>query len=262
MSKRISNNEIYEKLVSSYIESRNNSGFHFLKMSLIVLEAKNKLSKRIWNKWLKDIRVKLKSTQAKKLVVIAQHCQNDSQLTDLLNKEGIEKTYVVCRIEDKTKREELAETIIDAQYTVKQVQLVAQKMENENKPAIQAIEEIKNQPKAVNPIKKTVPVEQFNKLKTDYELLLKEKQRLENLIKNQSAKTVLPNQENIEGQLLKEPEKSDLEEYTINEAERSIILKGYKLPIPDHVDLKKQDINFVEISTINYCNNKFKLDLS
>lgn len=181
MSKTEIVNEIYEKLVSDLIESRTHAGFYILKMANVVLDAKNKLSKRLWNQWIRDTRIKLKSTQAKKLVTIAKTCQNRGQLTDLLNKSGIEKTYEVCKIQDLQKQEEFAAQVIDVPFTVKQVKLAVQKIQSENKEPNQAIEEVQNmpKPKSSNSEKKTVSKVEYDKLKNDYEILQKEKQELE-----------------------------------------------------------------------------------
>lgn len=181
MSKTEIVNEIYEKLVSDLIESRANAGFYLLKMAIVVLDAKNKLSKRLWNRWIKDTRIKLKATQAKKFITVAQTCQNGGQLTDLLNKSGIEKTYEVCKIQDLQKQEKFAAQIIDVPFTVKQVKLAVQKIEFENIEPNQAIEEVQNmpKPKSSNSEKQTVSKVEYEKLKNDYEILQKEKQELE-----------------------------------------------------------------------------------
>lgn len=257
MSKKDLSTEMYEKLVSSYIESRNNTGYHLLRLAVVVLEAKTKLNKRTWNKWLKDTRVKLKSTQAKKLVAIAQTCQNNGQLTDLLNREGIEKTYVISRIPDEQKRQEFAECIIDVPFTVKQTQLAIQKMEQENKPAVLAIEEIKNLPKipAQKTEKQSIPVEKFNKLKTDYDNLLKEKHELERKIQELSGSKQV-NQEVIE---LTEPVDSDEPDFTVDEVTHSVVFKGKKIPISRSKKIKNQTETYLEILVRQEAEQKFGL---
>lgn len=163
----------FEQLIRDFVESRNNTGFHLLKTALVVLEASKKLSKRLWKKWLKDTRVKLKITQAKKLVAIAKACQNRGQLTDLLNKEGIEKTYCITRLSDIQKQDELAEKVIDIEFTVKEVKMAVAKVEKENKSPAQAVEEVQNKIISQKPKepKKTVPLEEYQKLQKENEQL-------------------------------------------------------------------------------------------
>ena len=192
----------FEQLIRNFVESRNNAGFHLLKMALIVLEAKSKLSKRLWKKWLKDTRVKLKITQAKKLVAIAKACQNRGQLTDFLNKEGIEKTYYITRLSDLQKQDELSEQIIDVEFTVKEVKMTVDKIEKENKTPAQAIEEVQNKIVASKPkeAKKTVSLAEYEKLKSENEQL---KLKLVELQEKQTKEPV-PKVEKLEQ---KQPEK-------------------------------------------------------
>lgn len=171
----------FEKLVKEYIECRNNAGFHLLKLALVVLEANTKLNKRLWKSWIKDTRVKLKITQAKKLIAVAKACQNRGQLTDLLNREGVEKTYCLTRISDPEKQAMLAEQIINAEFTVPKVKMAVDKVQKENKTPAQAVEEVRRQakqPKQKNE-KKPFSVEDFNRLKTENETLKKANAELE-----------------------------------------------------------------------------------
>ncbi len=171
----------FEKLVKEYIECRNNAGFHLLKLALVVLEANTKLNRRLWKSWIKDTRVKLKFTQAKKLIAVAKACQNRGQLTDLLNREGVEKTYCLTRISSPEKQEMLAEQIIDAEFTVPKVKMAVDKVEKENKTPSQAVEEVRrqaNQPKPKTE-KKPFSVEDFNRLKAENETLKKANAELE-----------------------------------------------------------------------------------
>lgn len=190
--------EIYNQLKTEFLAARNNVGFHLLKLTLVVLEANKKLSNRSWSRWLKDPQINLKHTQAKKLITIAQNCRNNGQLTDLLNKEGVEKTYLICQIKDDAVRNDMAEQIIDVPFTVKQTKEVIKKVEKEKMSFEQAVEAIKNQPtkKPNKTNSKSIAIEVYEKLQSAYNKLLEEKQILEeklkeyqqNMINNQPTK--------------------------------------------------------------------------
>jgi len=98
----------------------------------------------------------------------------DSRLNDFFNNEGVEKSYLLTTIKDESLRNTFAETIIDIPFTVKQTKQAVCKIINEDKTSAQAVEEILNRPKLpkMQQQKKTVPMEEFQKLKTEYEKLL------------------------------------------------------------------------------------------
>lgn len=174
-------NENYEKLVDDLNEARSNAIISLLIMCNVVLEANKSLSKTQWNKWLRDKRIKIKNNQAEKYIIIANYCKNNIQLTGLLKKCGLEKTYEVCRIKDEKNRNSLAEQIIDVPFNVKQVRKVVEIVDKQNKTTQEAIEEVKNLPKIQQPkpVIEMIPKIQFDELKTDYEKLLKQKTELE-----------------------------------------------------------------------------------
>ena len=116
------------------------------------------------------------------LVSCSESCKKSVQLTGLLKNNQVEKAYLLTKIKNpEYQRRKLAEKIIDAEYTVKQTKQIVSKVKDENESPSEAIELIKNQP--VLPVikieRKTVPVEEFNRLQADYERILKEKQELE-----------------------------------------------------------------------------------
>lgn len=95
------NKEMFEHMVTTYIQTKTQTNVHQLKLADIVAEAKSKLTKREWRTWLKDSRINLKGTQAKKLITISQFCRQGGQSTDLFYKEGVEKTYLIARVQSE-----------------------------------------------------------------------------------------------------------------------------------------------------------------
>ncbi|MEI8390440.1 MAG: hypothetical protein WCG23_11225 [bacterium] len=135
--------QTFDSLAESYVTARNKFGNSLLEMASVCVEAKEQLKKEgEWLKWLADSRINLKETQAKKFIAIAEHCKKMGQLTDLLNKKGIEETYLLTRISDETARKELAEQIINVDFTVKETRQLVKKV-NELEPVAEAIEEVK-----------------------------------------------------------------------------------------------------------------------
>lgn len=189
MSKKEETNQIYEKLVSDFIDSRNHAGFYLLKMAQAIAEAKHNLSRKMFKKFLKDPRINVQRLQANKMIAVYQLSKSDSRLTHFINKEGIEKSYLLTIISDKTAREKFTEQIIDVPFTVKQTKQAIQKITIENKNPAQAVEEVQkkiglSQPKSQ---KKTVSFEEFEKLKKENEFL---RQRLAEFQKKEPEKTV------------------------------------------------------------------------
>lgn len=280
MANSISKDEIFEKLKSDYIEARNNVGYHLLKLTLIVLEANKKLSKRSWSRWLKDPKINIKHTQAKKLIAIAMKCKNNGQLTDHLNKNGIEKTYLICQMKDDATRNNLAEQIIDADFTFKQTKEVIKKVEDEKLPAEQAIQVVKSQPKnAINKSEKTtVSIETYQKLKTDYDALLKEKENLEKQLEElkkikpcqcgDKACSSLKETNNVvslktPSNRLEKPVKTDLENGIVNADRHSVTYQGYELPLPiAFKNIEDKPINSLIIAATNRAKNEFGIELS
>lgn len=173
MSKKEDQQEIYDKLVSDFAESRTHAGIYLLKMAETIAEAKHNLSRKIFKRFLKDPKIKVQRLQANKMIAVYHLAKSDSRLTHFINKEGIEKSYLITTIEDEKAREKFSEEIIDIPFTVKQTKQAIQKIISENKNPIEAIEEVKNKivaPKAKE-AKKTVPLSEYEKLKTENEQL-------------------------------------------------------------------------------------------
>lgn len=254
----------FENLVDSYISARNRAGESILEMAKVCLKAKEQLKKKKWFQWLEDNRIKLKRTQAKKLIAIAKVYSQGGQLTDPLEKKGIEEAYLLTRIQDNSTRYELSEQIIEADFTIKQIKQVVSKVQDENKTPLEAIEEVKNLPRLIltKQEQKTISVEMYNKLKTEYEKLLKEKQELESKLKQH-----MPVESKLEvvkdnSQELKEPIKSDKPDYTLDKVKRSIVIKGWELPVPPAMVVDEEFIDRLEIAAVNMAKNYHNLDLT
>ena len=122
----------FENLVDSYVNARSRAGESILEMASVCLKAKEQLKKKMWLEWLEDRRIKLKRTQAKKLIAVANVFYKGGQSTDLLNKKGIEEAYLLTRIKEDSLRDELAGGIIEADFTVKQTRQVVAIVQDEN----------------------------------------------------------------------------------------------------------------------------------
>lgn len=259
----------FENLVDSYISARNRAGESILEMAIVCLKAKDQLRKKKWFQWLEDSRIKLKRTQAKKLIAIAKVYSQGGQLTDPLAKKGIEEAYLLTRIQDNSTRQELSEQIIEADFTIKQVRQIVSKVQDENKNPTEAIDEVKNLPKPI-PVKqeqKTISVQQYDKLKTDYEKLLEEKQELEKRLAELSKNDSVPAKSKPEvqkdtSQELKKPVKSDSPDYTLDKVKRSIVIKGWELPLPPAMVVDEEFIDRLEIAAVNMAKNYHNLDLT
>ena len=258
---------IFEDFVKSYIKARTRAGISVLEMAEICLRAKEQLKNKKWLEWLEDNRINLKRTQAKKLIAVAKACKQQGQLTDLLSKKGIEETYLLTKISDDLIRENLAEQIIDADFTVKQTKQVVSKVKEDKLSPIEAVNEVKNIVLVTGKIKnrQTIPIEEYNRLKLEYEQLLKVKQQLEEKLKYKEGsikeKTLQTKQEIIQDQILNEPVDSDEPDFTIDEVTHSIVFKGKKIPIPKNLNLLDQSETYLEIIATKGA-KMFGLDLS
>lgn len=272
MNKLEKTNKTYEELVNKYLQAKSQAQIALIQYADIIAEALNELKKKKWLEWLSDERIGLNKSQAYKFVALSEHCKKSVQLTGLLKSNQVEKAYLLTKVKDPEYQKELAEQIIDAEYTVKQTKQIVSKVKNENKSPSEAIAEVKNHPElpAIRNERKTVPIEEFNNLKADYEKLLKEKQELEDKLKEHlnseskksKAKLMPENQTISENHILKEPIKSDLPDYTLNKQKRSVVIKGYELPIPVGIKIEEQAMDYIKIGAINNAKNYHNLDLS
>lgn len=164
-------NSTYQQLVNSYEQALKEWGFSTLKLAQVCLKAKDTLKKNEFSGWLKEAKVNLKRIQANKLVEIARACQNDSRLSLYLKKEGVEKTYALTTLKDQKLREQAAEVIIDAEFTVSQVKKVVKKVEKDQFSLSDAIAEVKAESQEKKRKARKVKVqsdEDLSKVKLDY----------------------------------------------------------------------------------------------
>lgn len=165
--------ELYDKFISEFTDSRNNAGFHLLKMAQVIAEAKQRLSRKLFKRFLKDPRINLKRLQANKMISVYDLSKSDSRLTHFINKHGVEKSHLLSIIKDDNQRIDFVEKVIDIPFTVKQTRLAIQMINTENKEPEKAIEEVKNKAGIPKPKerKKTVPFEEYEKIKKENEQL-------------------------------------------------------------------------------------------
>ena len=268
MSKKLVFDKDYETLVLSYEQAKKEVGKSIIEVGNVIDKALKDLGETKWQKWLKDSRVRLNLTQAYKFIAVSKFFQNNLQLTECIKSTGIEKAYLITKIEDEEIREELAGQIIDAEFTVKQTKQAVSIIKNENKTPTEAIETVKTLPKllAVRPERKSVPIQEFNNLKAEYEKLLKEKQELEKCLKNKpesNIKNTISQEETaLQEERLKKPVKSDLPEDTLNKERHSIVVKGWEIPIPAGIPFDENNTEKMKFSAMNTARNLYKLDLS
>lgn len=288
MLKKADSKDVYENLVESYIKARNRAGESILEMANICLKAKTQLGTKQWPEWLKDSRINIKKSQGMKFIAVAKNFTEGLQSTGFLNQKGIEEAYLLTRVKDDSIREEVAEEIIDADFTVKQTREVVKKVEKDKIPIKQAVEEVKNQIIIKKPKveKKTIPKEDYDKLKQEYDSLVAEKLELEELIQQLqkvkpcecndkscsskpetqpldiSNKLDIPDEYlNEEGHLIK-PIKTALSEGTKNAERLSVVAKGWELPVvPAHHNMDKYTSKDLIFAAINGAKTKFNLDL-
>ncbi len=265
MSKKHPFDEQYETLVITFLQAKKEASQSFIELGNVISQALSTLGERKWKIWLKDSRVGLKLTQAYKFIAVTKFLKNNIQLTEGLKHTGIEKAYLITKLEDDTAKEELAEKIIDADFTVKQTKQIVSKIKKENKTPAQAIEEIKNLPKVSKTNPEKIPIStKYKQLQSDYDALLKEKKELEEKIKllSNNNKTIDAKNTSFEGtEILKEPIDSDEPDFTIDEKLHAITYKGKKIPVSSTIKLDPNNKSYLEIIVKQEAKNKFNLDL-
>jgi len=252
-------------LILSYEQAKKEVAKSIIEVGNAISKALDELGEKKWKKWLKDSRVQLNQTQAYKFIAVSKFFQNNLQLTECIKSTGIEKAYLLTKIEDEKIREEFAGKIIDAEFTVFQTRQVISKINDESKSPVEAIKEVKSIPKLPvdKPDRKTVSIEEFNKLQADYDKLLNEKQELEEKLSSMQkiSKDKEAPKEN-EAEILKEPVDSDAPDFTIDEKLHAVVFKGKKIPISRNLKLTGKDNNYLEIIAIREAKEKFEIDLS
>lgn len=270
MNKAVKIQKVYEEFINEYQQARSKAQRQLVEYADVISGALKELGKKKWLEWLADERVNLKKSQAYKFVALSKHCKNSVQLTGLLRDKQVEKAYLLTKIKDPEQQKELAEQVIDAEFTVVQTKQAISKMKNENKSPVEAVQEVRNQPEQVKepkikPERKTIPIEEFEELRIKYEKLLKEKQELEDRLNNQpesSIKSAIPKEEPaLQEEILKEPVKSDQPENTVNKAKHSIVVKGWEIPVPEAIKIDEDNIEKAKFAAINNARVKHQLEL-
>lgn len=242
MNKLQITNQNYEILVEDYSQAKKNAYNSLLDLAKTISKALQQLGERKWKIWLKDSRVNLNQTQAYKFVAVAKFHQNNLQLTEGIKNINIEKAYLLTRIKESGKQAEVAEEIIEADFTVKQTKKAVELI-NAEVPTIEALKqakEVTNNQRKIMPEK--VPKELYDKLKKDYENLLIEYQQL---LENSNKPAI-----------------TDKPDGYIDKVNRLYAYKGYLIPISDfmNVDVEKPD-DTLKYDVINNAKSLYGLDL-
>lgn len=245
MSKLELINQNYESLVEDYSEAKKNAYKSLLDLAKTISKSLQQLGERKWKTWLKDSRVNLNQTQAYKFVAVAKFHQNNLQLTEGIKNINIEKAYLLTRIKEPEKQTEVAEEIIEANFTVKQTKKAVELINAEvpTKEALkQAKEEINTQRK-ITPEK--VPKELFDKLKQDYDNLLAKYQQMQGNVVSSDK-----------------PELTTQEDGALDKTNRRVALKGYWIPVSSHMNLEAEDIEIdIKYDAINNAKKLYNLEL-
>jgi len=173
MSKSQIQQDEYNKLILDYVEFKNQASMYLLKMAQIIAEAKQKLNRKLFKKFLKEKKIDLRRVQANKMIAVYELSKSDSRLTLFINKEGVEKSHLLTTIKNTDHRITFAEKVIDVPFSVRQTKLAINKMNVENKLPDIAIEEVQNKiglPKTREQ-RKTIALEVYEKLKKENDLL-------------------------------------------------------------------------------------------
>lgn len=116
---------LMEKYQNSYLEALTNEQENIFKKSEIIFNAKNELRFEVWKKWLKN-NIHLKRTQAEKFVLLYKNfCQlTGIDIKDIFKNYRIEKTIIMCELEDPELIKELLKNIQDQNLSVKQIKTI------------------------------------------------------------------------------------------------------------------------------------------
>jgi hypothetical protein len=178
MSKKEIETQLIDNFTTRFIDLETKENTYSLEKADLISEAKDKLSQKAWSKWLKDSRVRLKPSQAKKFISISRMCKAGGQSTGLFKKEGIEKTYLVALIQDEDLRQSLIEYALNNTLSTKELKRAIQFIQEDNlsleKAFSKATEKVPKEIKQKN----TVPFEQYQQVVNE---LIEIKERLKQL---------------------------------------------------------------------------------
>lgn len=176
-------NKIFDELANSLISAKQQNSSSELRYADIVEQAYNTLSQKKLKEWLKDSRVNLKGTQAKKLVAVSKFCKNNGQSTDLFCKEGIEKTYIISRLKDQKQQSNYIKYLLINNLSSKQLKQSIKLTTSENISISESLNKLKeNKPS-------TQRKSQVKELKEVINQLLEENKKLKSLLENNSIQS-------------------------------------------------------------------------
>lgn len=245
MSKAQLINQNYEALVELYIQAKTQAQVSLINYASVLEEALAKLGKRQWINWLADARINIQKSQAYKFVALSIHCKNSVQLTGLLKNTNIEKAYLITKIKKPERQAEVAEKIIEADFTVKQTKKAVELI-NENLPTEEALKQAKeeiNTQKKITPEK--VPKELYDKLKQEYENLLAKYQQMQGNVVQSN-----------------EPETTNKVDGTFDKINRRVALRGYWIPVSSHMNIEAEGIELdIKYDAISNAKKLYNLDL-
>lgn len=245
MNKLQTTNQNYESLVEDYSQAKKNAYNSLLNLAKTISKALQQLGERKWKTWLKDSRINLNQTQAYKFVAVAKFHQNNLQLTEGIKNIHIEKAYLLTRIKEPEKQTEVAEEIIEADFTVRQTKKAVELI-NAEVPTEEALKRAKdelNTQRKITPEK--VPKELYDKLKQDYENLLAKYKQLQGNI-------VQPDK----------PEITTEKDGALDKTNRRVALKGYWIPLSSHMNLEAEGIEFdIKYDAISNAKTLYNLEL-
>lgn len=245
MSKSQLINQNYETFIESYIQAKTQAQVSLINYANVLEEALTKLGKKQWINWLSDARVNLQKSQAYKFVALSLYCKNSVQLTGLLKNTNIEKAYLITKIKKPERQAEIAEKVIEADFTVKQTKKAVELI-NENLPTDEALKQAKeeiNTQRKITPGK--VPKELYDKLKQDYENLLAKYNQLQGNIV-QSDK----------------PEITTEKDGTLDKINRRVALRGYWIPVSSHINIEAEGIEIdIKYDAISNAKTLYNLEL-
>ncbi len=180
--------ELINSLTTRFIELETNENTYSLQKANLISEAKEKLPKKAWSKWLKDSRVRLKPTQAKKLITISRMCKAGGQSTGLFKKEGIEKTYLIALVEDEELRKSLIEYVLKNTLSIRELKRAIQFIQEENLSLEEAFFKATEKVPKENKQKNTVPREQYQQVVNELNQIKERLKQLEERPEEQEQK--------------------------------------------------------------------------
>ncbi|MFN5540025.1 MAG: hypothetical protein ACK481_08225 [Candidatus Melainabacteria bacterium] len=180
--------ELINSLTTRYIDLETKENTYSLEKANLISEAKEKLPKKAWSKWLKDSRVRLKPSQAKKFIAISRMCKAGGQSTGLFKKEGIEKTYLIALVEDEELRKSLIEYVLKNTLSIRELKRAIQFIQEGKLPLEEAFFKATEKAPKENKQKNTVPLEQYQQVVNELNQIKERLKQLEERPEEQEQK--------------------------------------------------------------------------